>query len=172
MLSKCKDLQRITSSRLFQHACCYSLGRPKKNKKNGKRLWLTKYINVKIYNTAHLAKQWQRWIQGVTKGCFEQCLWKNNTDFMWCHLFFMNSLLPKLSALFTKSQKHMLCLNCWPANKGLCCGSSYQLLSSFMRGPSDVINHIWVSLCKTIPPLLWRWTTVWLSCQNTTSAEV
>ncbi len=31
----------------------------------------------------------------------------------------MNSLLAKLSPLFTKSQRHDLCLNCWPVNKGL-----------------------------------------------------
>lgn len=103
MLSKCKDFLRITSSRLFQHACCYSLGRPKeKKKKNGKRLWLTKY------NTAHLEKQWQKWMQGVAKGCFELFMERQYSLHVMPFIFHEQSASKAFGTLHQKPETHAL----------------------------------------------------------------
>lgn len=75
---KCKDFLRTTRSRWFQHACCITLWAGQK--KNGKRLWFNK-ISMSRYTTLHIQER-QRWIQGVTKGCFDPCQQEDSAAFM------------------------------------------------------------------------------------------
>lgn len=98
-------------------------------------------------------------------------------------IFHEQSASKAVGALHQKPETHDYCLNGWPANKRLWGSLAVDLRISccpFMHRPSDETNHIWESLCKTeeyvtIPPLLCyltkRLTTIWLSCQDTTSVD-
>lgn len=111
MLSKCKDFLRITSSRLFQHACCDTLwADPKKKKK------VNKICHDIQYSTS------RKTMAKVDTGSNKRLFWallmgRQYSLHEMPFIFHEQSASKAVGALHQKPETHDYCLSGWPANK-------------------------------------------------------